>query len=382
MLEQTFAIFRNTFFESIRQPIVFVLIVLATLLLIVAQLTSTFTMSDDQKMLVDVGLATVFLFGALQAAFIATNVLTREIENRTVLTVVSKPVPRPVFIVGKFFGVAAAIIMASAYMTFVFMLVEHHGSLQTVRDPLHLPVIVFGFGAGVIALGVALWCNYFYGRVFGSTFLCVATPLLGIAYLLSLLFDPYFRTTEVSFTAGFDVNLWKAVVPLIMANLVLAAFAIAISTRLSQIMTVLATIGVFLLGMLSDWLFGTLMFGHMEELWMRRARDAGMTSMETMTRVIPYTSGETIANEETVERLAEGASLADFANTHEQIVWLAGKGLHSVVPNFQVLWLVDAVTQEHVIPSTYVGRSLLYGLLLVVAALALAVALFQRREVG
>ena len=75
MLEQLLAIVRNTFFESIRQPIVLVVLVVATLLLILSNPLATFTMEDDQRMLIDIGLATVFLCGTLLAAFVATAIV-------------------------------------------------------------------------------------------------------------------------------------------------------------------------------------------------------------------------------------------------------------------------------------------------------------------
>ena len=55
---------------------------------------------------------------------------------------------------------------------------------------------------------------------------------------------------------------------------------------------------------------------------------------------------------------------------------------HMITPNFQIFWLADAVNQNHAIPVGYIGSTLLYGMLLIVAALSLAVILFQRREVG
>ena len=91
MFGQTLAIIRNTFFESIRQPILLVMLVVATIGLIFCNLLAGFTMEDDQRMMVDLGLSTVFVCGTILAAFIATNVLNREIENLTALTVISKP---------------------------------------------------------------------------------------------------------------------------------------------------------------------------------------------------------------------------------------------------------------------------------------------------
>ena len=101
MFTQTFAIARNAFFESIRQPIVLVLLVSATVLLLLASPLSAFTMENDQRMLLDIGLATIFMIGMLLAIFVSSNVLGREIHNKTTLTVVSKTVSRPQFVIGN-----------------------------------------------------------------------------------------------------------------------------------------------------------------------------------------------------------------------------------------------------------------------------------------
>ena len=58
------------------------------------------------------------------------------------------------------------------------------------------------------------------------------------------------------------------------------------------------------------------------------------------------------------------------------------KAAYAIVPNFQVFWLADAITQEATIPTSYVTAAVPYGLSLIVLALAIAIVLFQRREVG
>jgi hypothetical protein len=109
------------------------------------------------------------------------------------------------------------------------------------------------------------------------------------------------------------------------------------------VLTVAVTLGIFMIGMLSDWLFG------------RPAK----------------------ALAEIVQRDGSGALSAS------EHVWLfASKALHTVVPNFQMFWLSDALTQKSHIPASYMLTLVIYGLLLIVATLAIAVALFQRREVG
>ncbi len=378
MFGQTLAIFRNTFFESIRQPIMLVVLGAATIALLFCNLLAAFTMEDDQRMMIDLGLSTVFICGTLLAAFIATNVVNREIENRTALTVISKPVSRPLFVLGKFLGVAGALALAMVYMSFVFLLVEMHGDLQTVRDAMRVPVIVFGTGAGLLGLAVGVWCNYFYGRVFSSTVIAVTTPLAGLAYLLSLMFDPNFTLQPMD--VAFKGQIWLALIGLLTAIGVLTAIAIAASTRFGQVLTLCVTLGVFMLGMLSDWTFGRPI-KEMEEAWLARAGAVGLTETVERTRLVTLVTGEGHRTDYTVEvatvpltQMAEGwGELAGYA---------ACRAAYAVVPNFQKFWLSDAVTQGHVIPSPLLGQVLLYGLFCILVALGLAVILFQRREVG
>jgi ABC-2 type transport system permease protein len=328
-LEQFLAITRNTFLESVRQPILLVVAGAATLLIVLCNPFSAWTMRDDQRMFVDLGLATVFLATAVLSAFIATNVLAREIDNRTVLTVVSKPVSRPVFIVGKFVGVSITMSLALLYLGLVYMLVEMHGTLQTVRDPLHMPVITFGLAAILVAIGGGAWMNFFYNKNFSAWTIGVGVPLLAFAYLMALFFDAEWNSVPLS--KQFEPEMWKALFLIGLATLVLNAVAIAASTRLGQVFTLVVVVGVFLLGLLSDWMLGS-----------RLASDA-----ETGI-------------------LAKGFFSA----------------CRAALPNFQVFWLSDALTQKKSIPFDYIGFTVPYTLALVTALLSLATVLFQRREVG
>ncbi len=377
MFEQIIAITRNTFYESIRQPIMLVVLLISTVMIILSNPLSAFTMANDQRMLIDIGMATVFLCGALLAAFIATTVLGQEIENRTALTVISKPVGRPIFVLGKFFGVAGALALATLYMSLVFMLVELHSVLQTVRDPLHLPVLTFGIGATIIGIIAAVWCNYFYNKVFASSVICFMTVLLGLAYFFSLMFSHDF-TPQPIFTS-FKGQLWMALFGVFMAIAVLTAIAIATSTRLGQVMTLAVTIGVFLGGLLSDWYFGQKIQA-MKEIWLKRASVQDLTHSEEFIRTIHRTSGEIQTITETIQ--VADVPLSDMAMGSETLMYYLLNIGYSVVPNFQVLWLSDAVTQEHIIPSSYLLKTTIYGVFCIIFALSAAIFLFQRREVG
>jgi hypothetical protein len=197
----------------------------------------------------------LLLSGLFLSVFSATGVLTREIENKTVLTVISKPVSRPVFIAGKYVGVLGALVVALYLCFLVFLLTMRHRVLQMSSDPWDGPVLAFGFGGLVLALAVAAFCNYFYGSEFASTSLALAVPLLTLAVLLTGFWDktwnlqPYGKAILVP-------ELFYAAFLVMLAVMVLAAVALAASTRLGQVMTLLVCVLIAMLGLVADFALG------------------------------------------------------------------------------------------------------------------------------
>jgi hypothetical protein len=296
-------------------------------------------MEDDQRMYVDIGLSTIFIAGTVLSAFLATSVIDREIGNRTVLTVVSKPVARATFVLGKYIGLAIALVATVSVATLVFSIVEVHGVIQTAATPVRWPAVGFGAGAVVLATGAAAWANFFYGKSFPATLILAAIPLLAVAYVLSMVFDPDWAAVPIS--EEFRPEVWVAAGLMAVGLLILAAISVAASTRLGQVPTILVTIGFLLAGLLSDWFVGRRIASF------EKAMAAG-------------------------DALPEGGA---------PLYWLC-KGAYAAIPNFQVFWVVDAVNQKQSIPAEYLASALPYAGAMIIVALAFAVALFQRREVG
>ncbi len=341
--EQLLAIVRNTFLECIRQPLTLVVVLAALLLVVLSNQFSAFTMTDDQRMYVDLGLSTLFMAGALLAAFLATSVVDQEITNKTVLMVVSKPVARATFVIGKYLGVTLALLASIAVPAMAFLLVEVHGVMQTAATPVRWPVVVLGVSALTATVFVATWCNFFYGKSFAAIMISLGGPLLLVAYVLSLFFDPFWG----SIPAGdeFRLELVTSLMLMFLALCVLSAIAIAASTRLGQVLTIGVTLGVLVVGLLSDWIFG------------RR-----IVALEQLAAL----------REASTESLFNSDLLALYGC----------KVAYAVIPNFQVFWVVDAVNQNQMIPVEYLSSVVPYGALMIVGILAIAIALFQRREVG
>jgi len=111
------AIALNTFREAIRDRVLYLLLVFALILIGISRLLSMLTVGNEEKIIKDTGLAAISLFGVLTAAFVGVNLVFKEIERRTVYTLLANPVRRWQFLGGKFVGLAAVLAMNVALMS-------------------------------------------------------------------------------------------------------------------------------------------------------------------------------------------------------------------------------------------------------------------------
>lgn len=98
------AIALNTFREAIRDRVLYLLLVFAVIVIGVSRLLSLLTVGSEEKIIKDVGLSAISLFGVLTAVFVGVSLVFKEIERRTVYTLLANPVRRWQFVTGKFVG--------------------------------------------------------------------------------------------------------------------------------------------------------------------------------------------------------------------------------------------------------------------------------------
>ena len=111
---------RATTKEAIRQPLFLLLLLISVLVLVVNSVIPFFTLGDDVKMLNECGLATLLISGAILAVWTAGTSITSEIEGKTAMTLLSKPIDRRQFIFGKYVGIVQAVIWMFAILTLLF----------------------------------------------------------------------------------------------------------------------------------------------------------------------------------------------------------------------------------------------------------------------
>jgi ABC-type transport system involved in multi-copper enzyme maturation permease subunit len=106
----------NTFREAVRDRVLYNLIAFALLLSGAAILVGQISIDIERLVVVNLGLSAVSLFGVVIAIFIGIGLVSKEIEKRTLYTVLSRPVQRWQFIVGKFLGLASTLVVNTACM--------------------------------------------------------------------------------------------------------------------------------------------------------------------------------------------------------------------------------------------------------------------------
>ena len=106
----------NTFREAVRDRVLYNLIAFALLLSGAAILIGQISIDIERLVVVNLGLTAVSLFGIVIAIFIGIGLVSKEIEKRTLYTVLSRPVRRWEFIIGKFFGLAGTLVVNTFFM--------------------------------------------------------------------------------------------------------------------------------------------------------------------------------------------------------------------------------------------------------------------------
>jgi len=109
---RTFVILRHTFREAVVQPIYTLLLVLGAAVLIIFGLLPFFTLGEDTTMFKSVGLDVILLFVLIATLFATSKSIFEEIEDRTMLTLMSKPLFKWEVLVGKYLGIILAALLA------------------------------------------------------------------------------------------------------------------------------------------------------------------------------------------------------------------------------------------------------------------------------
>jgi ABC-type transport system involved in multi-copper enzyme maturation permease subunit len=115
-LGRVFAIAGNTVREAVRSRVLYTLLFFALALIGTGVLLSTLSYVESERILQDVGFAAIRIFAVAIAIFVGIHLVFREVDRRTIFTILSKPIGRSEFLLGKYFGLVATLWLQIAIM--------------------------------------------------------------------------------------------------------------------------------------------------------------------------------------------------------------------------------------------------------------------------
>jgi Cu-processing system permease protein len=170
-MQRIMTIALGAFKESVRERVLYNLIVFALLMIGAAILMGTISVGVERIILVNLGLSAISVFGLLIAIFIGIGLVSKEIQRRTIYNILSKPVTRAEFILGKYSGLLVTLFVNTVIMAlgFYLALAIQQGSLG--KDDLSLLVAIYFILLELaIVVGVAIF------------FSCISTSILSAVF--------------------------------------------------------------------------------------------------------------------------------------------------------------------------------------------------------
>ena len=242
-----FHVARNTFRECLREPIFFILLVSAIILIGLFPSISLFVFREQMKLVVDSAMATTLLFGLIAAVLCAGNAVAREISNGTVLLLLSKPVPRWTFILSKMAGII------SALSIFVFICnIATLIALRVAKDQFELDYMTsyIYYGMIIIAMGWGGYRNFYAGKSFSATAILSLSILIPVSLVIV-----QFIPVEGQL-APLHTEIIPALLLLFFAIWVMGAITVMLSAKLDMTANLLISSVLFFLGLVADYFFG------------------------------------------------------------------------------------------------------------------------------
>ncbi|KYC42327.1 ABC transporter permease [Scytonema hofmannii PCC 7110] len=167
----------NVFREVVRDRILYIVCFYTIVLGIAIRLLPDFAAATEDKMFLDFGLAAMSILGLIVAIFVGTGLINKEIEKRTVLVLIAKPVSRSEFITGKYLGLLMVLAVLIAAMTVIYLIFLQIGHISYPMVSILVSTIFLFFQLSLMA-AIAVTLGVFTSSIL-ATALTFAVYLAG-----------------------------------------------------------------------------------------------------------------------------------------------------------------------------------------------------------
>ncbi len=157
-----FIIAKNTFLEAVRQKFFSFLVVIALGIILSSQVFRDFNFgAPELKFIADFGFGAIVLFGSVLAIVATAQLFFSEIENKTAITILAKPIFRSEFIFGKFLGVSLLLLVFTAMMTIILtvLLFWREGTIMRLHPDAFVEGRIVAY-ADVFLYGIVQWLKF------------------------------------------------------------------------------------------------------------------------------------------------------------------------------------------------------------------------------
>ncbi len=180
---------RNTFRENIRDKVLYNLVLFALIMILSSMALGQLTLGHEEKVIIDLGLASISVFGTLIAIFIGISLVYKELEKRTVYALLAKPVHRYQFVLGKYLGLLFTLLVNIIVMAAGLILtLMYHGGVGFQGYLRLIPVVYLIYLSLALTTALALLFSTF------------STPALSALFTIFLWVTGHFNGDLLEFS--------------------------------------------------------------------------------------------------------------------------------------------------------------------------------------
>lgn len=320
-MPKTLLLARTTFIEMIRQPAFFFIFFGVGLVIVLTPFFTMFAFYDTHRLLVEMGMASITVMSLVAVSLTASHSIHSEIKRKTAILILTKPVSRVSFLMGKYIGVVACGALIIFFHSLLLMMVIRMGAPETAAYIVDGPCVFSIVCIFLFSLIYGFYQNYFNRKNFCSQSIKSAIYVGIFFFLIVGFFDRQWMIAH--YWKDFSVELTKGLFLIVLCMLVLSGFTVLLSAYVGKDSNLIITFSIFILGLLSDRYMG---------------------SME------------------------ENSLLLQTA--------------YRFTPNFHVFLVSDTIVFQRYIPMSYMFNALMYSIMFLSGLFALSVVLFDRKEIA
>ena len=195
-LNRIFAVSNNSFREVVRDRILYIIGFYTVILAIAINLLPEIAAATEDKMFLDLGLAAMSSLSLIIAVFVGTGLISKEIEKKTILMLIAKPVSRNEFIIGKYLGLSTVLTLLVTAMSIFYLIFLEVNNISYSATSIAINAIFLILQLSLIS-AIAITFGVFTGSI-------LATALTFAVYLMGNITQDLLKLARISENPGLE----------------------------------------------------------------------------------------------------------------------------------------------------------------------------------